>query len=57
MSITLEKWRLYCMCFVLYLGMEFVMYGYAFSCGVVCMVEYSTTVSKFSCTVRMEYML
>ena len=54
MSITLEKWRLYCMCFVLYLGMEFVMYGYAFSCGVVCMVEYSSTVSKFSCTVRMD---
>ena len=35
--------------------MEFVTYEYAFSCGVVHTVEYSSTVIKFSRTVQMEY--
>ena len=41
--------------FILYLAMEFVTYEYAFSCGVLRTVEYSSMVIKFSRTVRMEY--
>ena len=44
-------------CGLLYLGIEFVTYGYAFSCGIVHTVEYSSTVSKFSYTVQMEYIV